>query len=297
MVACEISERCRTSVGYIFRYEDSLRYHDWFKSGKGRSALLIEQELLSRLWAPSGPQQVLDVGCGTGVFSEWFAEQGHQVTGIDPSPYMLHLAGTRLPRNIHFQKGFAEDLPFEDGSFDTVALITTLEFVNDPPTALAEALRVARKTVLLGVVNKYSLITLYRRLECYGLSSVYRHARFFSIPDLKRLVEDVLQGSVNLCWKTCLSFPLSLLKYTHGIERSRWLQWQPFGHFIGMRVDPTYSLQTVQQPLFGGLPAAAGHEVPSSCWRFPLGKDTHPWDSIRESSRPTGVDGARRGRS
>jgi len=260
-------------VGYTFGYEDSLRYHDWFQSEPGRTALAVEKELLARLWAPSCPQRVLEVGCGTGVFSEWFAEQGHRVTGIDPSPYMLQIARSRLPWNIHFHKGCAEHLPFDDNAFDTVALITTLEFVEDPVTALTEALRVARKTVLLGALNRYSLITLERWLECYWRPTVYRYARFFSILDLRHMMEEILHGPVRLRWRTCLSLPLGSLKYTHRVERSRWIQWLPLGHFIGMRVDLTYPLQAVQQPLFAEVPSAVGHGgLRSSCWRSALEK-------------------------
>ena len=81
---------------------------------------------------PAGPKSVLEVGCGTGLFLEWFAQGGHQVTGLDPSPYMLNLARRRVPERVALDRGYAEDLPYEDNAFDTVALITTLEFVNDP---------------------------------------------------------------------------------------------------------------------------------------------------------------------
>jgi len=254
-------------VGYTFGYEDSLRYRDWFRSEPGRTALAVEKELLARLWAPSCPQRVLEVGCGTGVFSEWFAQQGHRVTGIDPSPYMLQIARSQLPWNIHFHKGCAEHLPFDDNAFDMVALITTLEFVEDPVTALTEALRVARRTVLLGVLNRYSLITLERWIEACWRPTVYRYARFFSIPDLRHMMEEILRGPVRLRWRTCLSLPLGALKYTHRLERSRWMQWLPLGHFIGMRLDLTYPLQTVQQPLFAELPSAVGHGgLRSACW-------------------------------
>ena len=60
------------------------------------------------------------------------ASGGHQVTGLDPSPYMLNLARGLVPERVALDRGYAEELPYEDNAFDTVALITALEFVNDP---------------------------------------------------------------------------------------------------------------------------------------------------------------------
>ncbi len=152
-------------MGYVFQFEDALHYDDWFTSEPGRTAAAIEQDLLARLWAPGAPQSVLEVGCGTGLFLEWFVRMGHQVTGLDPSPYMLNIARRLVPERVALDRGFAEELPYEDNAFDTVALITALEFVNDPHLALQEALRVARRQVLLGVLNKYSVSHVAALLE------------------------------------------------------------------------------------------------------------------------------------
>jgi SAM-dependent methyltransferase len=266
-------------VGYVFGAEEAQRYSDWVQSGAGKAALPIEKELLLRLWSPTRAQRVLEVGCGTGVFLEWLAELGHQVTGLDPSPIMLNCARHRLPEKIDLDRGYAEDLPYEDNAFDTVAIITTLEFVDDPLQALREAFRVARSQVLLGSLNKYSLVTCQRYLERFWKRSIYGHARFFSVFELKHLVCKALAGSVPLRWRTCLSLPLSALRFSSHLERSRYFQWHPFGHFIGMRIDISYPVQTVQDPIFCKLPAGIGpaHFRPS-CWQSPADGNTinHP---------------------
>src|ERR1044072_3441394 len=38
------------------------------------------------------PQKILDLGCGTGLLTDAYAVQGHEVTGVDPSPAMLEAA-------------------------------------------------------------------------------------------------------------------------------------------------------------------------------------------------------------
>ena len=42
--------------------------------------------------AGSAPKQVLDLGCGTGLLCNAYAEQEHKVTGVDPSSAMLEVA-------------------------------------------------------------------------------------------------------------------------------------------------------------------------------------------------------------
>lgn len=139
-------------------------YEDWY-TGFGLYADRLEKELLAHLlnnW-PS-KQTVLEVGCGTARFTRWFADQGQSVVGLDISKPMLdeakRLGGAR------FVEGDAKALPFHDSEFDLVVLITALEFVNEPEQALAEAVRVARRGLLLGVLNRQSWLALYRRASC-----------------------------------------------------------------------------------------------------------------------------------
>lgn len=237
-------------MGYVFHSKDARNYNDWFQSETGKSVRSIEAALLLRIWAPSGPQKVLEVGCGTGIFTEWFAGQGHQVTGIEPSSHMLNIARLRLPPRIDLELGFAEDLPYDDNTFDTVALVTTLEFVDDPRRALREAFRVAKRHVLLGVLNKHSLITWQRFLQRLWRTSVFDHARFFSVHELHSLVAESLSPTIKTCWGTCLTLPLSVTRYLHFLESSPYFQWHPFGHFIAMRVDVEFTFQCLQEPLF-----------------------------------------------
>lgn len=262
------TEQDRKIVGYVFRLDDARLYDQWFQSESGQSVARIEKDLLLRVWSPKSAQRVLEVGCGTGLFLEWLAQLGHQVSGIEPSLPMLDLARKRLPEKVDLYRGFAEDLPYEDNAFDTVALITTLEFVDDPSIALREAFRVARRQVLIGSLNKYSIIAVQRFVERLLRPSVYRWARFFGVSELRDMTEKILCGSVPLMWRTTLSFPLFTLRYLSFIERSPYFQWHPFGHFIAMRVDLRYPMQTIQDPLLHEIPASmGGARLPTSCWR------------------------------
>jgi SAM-dependent methyltransferase len=129
------------------------------------------------------------VGCGTGHFTEWLAHSSPAVVGVDASPGMLeafHAKGTAVP----LLRADAHALPFADRAFDVVTLITTLEFLDDPPRALAEAARVARRGLVLLVFNRWSLGALSRRR---GTSRYRGRARDYSIRELLALV----RGSVG----------------------------------------------------------------------------------------------------
>lgn len=176
------------------------RYEDWYL-GSGRRADELEKGLLHKLFRTlDGVNSVLEVGCGTGHFTRWFRELGYEVVGLDTSAEML--AEARRRNTIDYQTGDAHHLPFASRSFDAVALITTLEFVADPAQALREAVRVARHGLLLGVLNRHSLLTWkYRRSG----KSLWQAARFFTPRELTALVTQAAERRLlDIHWRTAL---------------------------------------------------------------------------------------------
>jgi SAM-dependent methyltransferase len=90
-------------------------------------------------------QAVLDVACGTGIVARTAADRmggRGRVAGLDVNEGMLAVAG-RLRPDIEWRQGDAADLPFEDGSFDTVLCQSALMFFPDRAGALREMARVA----------------------------------------------------------------------------------------------------------------------------------------------------------
>lgn len=91
----------------------------------------------------------LEIGVGTGRFA---AALGIG-TGVEPAPAM---AARARERGIDVRAGVAEDLPFDDASFDVALLVATLCFVSDLPTALSEARRVLRPAgrLVIGLLDR-----------------------------------------------------------------------------------------------------------------------------------------------
>jgi ubiquinone/menaquinone biosynthesis C-methylase UbiE len=93
-------------------------------------------------------RSVLDVGTGTGIFAEAFAGDSRRVAGIDINAEFLSVARRLLP-GVELKQAAAENLPFDDRSFDLVFLGQVLHETDDPSAALEEARRVALKRVVV----------------------------------------------------------------------------------------------------------------------------------------------------
>ena len=90
---------------------------------------------------------VLDVACGTGNASIPAARAGARVTGLDFAPGLLAIARERAADamvEIDFVEGNAEELPFEDASFDRVLSTFGHMFAPDHARTAAEMKRVLR---------------------------------------------------------------------------------------------------------------------------------------------------------
>ena len=105
--------------------------------------------LVSRVAA--GPEDVvLDVACGTGAVAlEVVRQKGCSVVGVDQSPEMLAEARRRLvlaaeTRRVRLVEASAQELPFEDGSFDGLTAAYVLRYLDELPAGLAELARVLR---------------------------------------------------------------------------------------------------------------------------------------------------------
>ena len=96
---------------------------------------------------PAPGSRWLDVGCGTGVFTELVVERCApiEVHGIDPAEAQLAFARARpAGRMALFRKGDAMALPYGRDRFDAAVMALVIFFVPDPAHCIAEMVRVVR---------------------------------------------------------------------------------------------------------------------------------------------------------
>jgi SAM-dependent methyltransferase len=222
-------------MGYVFDFHDAKHYDDWLIKRKNRLAADLESRLMMGMLDPAKGESVLDIGCGTGASSIPLLDKGLDVTGIDPSPYMLDIMSATLGSRVSLYRGYAEDLPFDDNSFNHACLFTALEFVDDPRKALEEAFRVAKDRVFIGVLNRYALTGIGRRVKGIFTPTIYNRANFFSVWEIKSMARNLL-GPVPVSWRTVCQFPGPWGSWMKQFEGSGIVQRFPFGTFAGMVV-------------------------------------------------------------
>lgn len=161
-------------------------YERWYATPRGHWIAQRELELLLEALEPRPGESLLDVGCGTGHFTRALGQhlQG-PITGVDLDPAWLRHARQQDATATTYAVADARALPFADTSFDLVVSVTALCFIPDERAALAEMLRVARRRVVLGLLNRHSLL-------CYqkgrgGGRGAYRGGRWHSPAEAGRL--------------------------------------------------------------------------------------------------------------
>ena len=89
---------------------------------------------------------VLDVGCGTGAVLALLHEKypDRRYVGLDLTPEMIEVARTKVAPGMEFVVGDAENLPFDEASFDAVLCSNSFHHYPNPAAFLAGALRVLR---------------------------------------------------------------------------------------------------------------------------------------------------------
>ncbi len=165
------------------------QYEAWYATLRGAWIGEEEYRLLASLLAPNPSETLLDVGCGTGYFTRRFATDAADgnVVGADIDLNMLRFADGHSAHGVGFVAADARQLPFRDNSFDLVVSIAALCFIREEQQALREMLRVARRRVVLGLLNRHSLLYLDKGRR--GGRGAYRGARWHTPTEALRLFD------------------------------------------------------------------------------------------------------------
>jgi ubiquinone/menaquinone biosynthesis C-methylase UbiE len=171
----------------------SPRLYDLLLLGMTRGSERKYRERLLDLAQVADGQSVLDIGCGTGTLAiaAWQRSQPNgSVYGIDISAAMIAAAqrkGRAIARNasLRFLEGAAVALPFPDGMFDTVMVVTMMHMLPEPERLLTlkEASRVLRPGGRLLFVD-------YGGAQRKGWVARHHLHRAFDLDSLKPMLAD-----------------------------------------------------------------------------------------------------------
>ena len=246
-------------MGLIFDRKSAEAYERWYRSRKGQELDRSLGTMLSCSLQPKRGARVLDIGCGSGNHLLLLSGLGLDVSGVDASPHMIRTAKERLGNRSTLKLGTAEDLPFDDNEFDYAVLIHTLEFLDDPLPAIREAGRVAKQKILVGVMNTLSCEGVKKRFQGFFMNSLFRHARFFNLWEIKSFLKAAL-GPVPLSWE---SIP-PIAGHREGVHAGQTGLFAgkhlPFGFFLCLTARLVYTSRTQNMPLKARF-KEAGHSV------------------------------------
>jgi ubiquinone/menaquinone biosynthesis C-methylase UbiE len=166
-------------------------YGDTFALITGRGApLLIEAAQVD------GSCQVLEVGCGPGKVAAEFARTGATVTGVDLSARMVEIAQQRYP-NIRFQEANAEQLPFDDRTFDVVVACYVVHHFARPEITFREICRVLKSGGRFAFVvpqEQASIGVFFDALGAHHTLDAVPHGPLFEVTD-QRVYDSMLTAA------------------------------------------------------------------------------------------------------
>lgn len=164
-------------------------YELWFE--KNRYVYISELNAVKRLLPKKG--KGVEIGVGTGRF----AAPLNIKTGVEPSKKMAEIAEKR---GIKVYSSSAENLPFNNGSFDYALLVTTICFVKDVYKTFSEIRRVLKKNgrVIVGFVDKNSFLGQYY-LKIKNKNKFYKYATFYSTEEVLDILCESGFGNFKIC--------------------------------------------------------------------------------------------------
>lgn len=230
-------------MGHVFDYNESRQYEKWRDEERTRAGFDREMLLFRRMVRPNFGDTLLDVGCGTGLRLLAFREIGLRVIGVDPSPSMLEVAERNVGRQAELHRGAAEDLPFDDNAFNCACVIHTLEFTEDPSRSLEEIFRVTKDRVFIGILNRQSPRGARLRLSRRFTRNVWRHARLFSVWELKRMI-GAISSDFAVDWCAFCHFRIPFARRFKLPNPVRFPCKNPVHPFIGLSVTLTPRFRT-----------------------------------------------------
>jgi 2-polyprenyl-3-methyl-5-hydroxy-6-metoxy-1,4-benzoquinol methylase len=170
------------------------------------------ERTLDELLGKASPSTILDVGCGEGVLVEKWADRPgvERIVGIDLEDEELQAEWEKRRRpNIEYKVMPAENLPFEQRSFDLATAIEVLEHVPDPGHTVAEMARVARSHLLVSVPREplWRGLNMARGAYLRDLGNTPGHVNHWSKRSFVRMLErhgEVLEARSPFPWTMLL---------------------------------------------------------------------------------------------
>ena len=149
-----------------------MKGHRWFAAFYERLCNIEEKspavQKIRREIVGGAKGRVLEIGAGTGASFPYYGDEVTEVAAVEPDPFMLPRARARaeeIDKPIEVHQAPAEELPFEDDSFDTAISTLVLCTASHPEKALAEIKRTLKPG---GQLRVYEHVRYINRFGAFG---------------------------------------------------------------------------------------------------------------------------------
>ena len=167
------------------------QYDQWFTTPIGQLVRKYEGDLLNEMLKPEPGENILDAGCGTGIFTMDLLVAGAIVVGLELSFPMLSQAGKKLAGYpFRMIQGDMKCLPFNDNKFDKTVSVTAIEFIEDAIGAVNELFRVTKAggRIVVATLNSLSPWAVRRKASGKDGHPIFKHVRFRSPDEIRTLL-------------------------------------------------------------------------------------------------------------
>ncbi|HLX32789.1 MAG TPA: class I SAM-dependent methyltransferase [Gaiellaceae bacterium] len=133
--------------------------------------------------------RALDVGAGTGALTEELLRRGAKAAAAEPAPAFAASLRRRFP-DLDVREAPAEELPWEDGSFDVALAQLVVAFMDDAPAGVAEMARVAggRVAVCMWDLERQQLLASANHVRERMGEKPREPPRYRTAPELQELL-------------------------------------------------------------------------------------------------------------
>ncbi|AET69259.1 methylase involved in ubiquinone/menaquinone biosynthesis [Desulfosporosinus orientis DSM 765] len=120
------------------------QYDSWYDTELGSVSDQVERHLAQSMFKAPGTR-VLEIGCGTGQYTDWLVQEGYEVTAVDISAEMMALAQTKIAaimkntaeaKPVHWLHADITEILDQLETYDGIFSMTAFEFVPEPEKVL-----------------------------------------------------------------------------------------------------------------------------------------------------------------
>ncbi len=192
-------------------FEDKIvakSYDDFYNTELGKRIDVIEKSMISELIKNIPKGEMLELGCGTGHWTEYFLQQNYEILAIDTSEPMLEIA---IKKNLKakFINKNSENLPFADNSYSVISSITMIEFVENKDKVFSEIYRILKPNgwFILGSLNANSILAKNKNND-----KTFKNAIFLTPKELEQKLD--FFGEIKMKFGVYLDSDYKLLDNT-----------------------------------------------------------------------------------